>query len=180
MRPLTTEESKLVFEKLHKYIGANTKYLFDRTDEVWVLRLHNKRVCYLPQRIAKMCHSIARDSLVAAGICIGRFTHHGRFHLVITALDLLAQFALFKVWVKPNQENSFVYGNDLTRPGLGRITENTPKFVGAVVYNMADLPLGFGVTAHSTASCRTLVGSERVLFHEADVGEYLRSEDRVA
>eukprot|EP01013_Petalomonas_cantuscygni_P038691 TRINITY_DN69905_c0_g1_i1.p2 TRINITY_DN69905_c0_g1~~TRINITY_DN69905_c0_g1_i1.p2 ORF type:complete len:181 (-),score=17.31 TRINITY_DN69905_c0_g1_i1:133-675(-) len=179
MRQLTVDESKQVFEKLAKYIGANTKYLLDRKDEPWVFRLHERRVWYMSKRMAGMCHTVARDCLVGAGICIGRFTHHGQFRVTIGALDILAQFCLYKVWVKPNQENAFLFGDNITRPGLGRITENTPQHVGAVVFNMADVPLGFGTTAQSTASCRTLIGSETVLFHEADVGEYLRKEDRV-
>lgn len=40
---------------------------------------------------------VARDKLVALGTCIGKFTHSGKFRLTIGALDLLAQFAKYKV-----------------------------------------------------------------------------------
>lgn len=36
---------------------------------------------------------------------------------------------------------------------------------------------GFGVTAKSTSDCRKMEPSGVVVFHQSDVGEYLRSED---
>lgn len=40
---------------------------------------------------------MARDKLVSLGTCIGKFTHSGKFHLTIGALDILAQHAKYKV-----------------------------------------------------------------------------------
>lgn len=34
---------------------------------------------------------------MALGTCIGKFTHSGKFHLTIGALDILAQYAKYKV-----------------------------------------------------------------------------------
>lgn len=34
---------------------------------------------------------------MALGACIGKFTHSGKFRLTIGALDLLAQYAKYKV-----------------------------------------------------------------------------------
>ena len=82
-----------------------------------------------------------------------------------------------KVWVKPSAEMSFLYGNHVLKSGLGRITEATPSYTGVVVYSMADVPLGFGVAAKSTAECRALDPGGVVVFHQGDVGEYLRAED---
>lgn len=73
----------------------------------------------------------------------------------------------------------FLYGNHVLKSGLGRITENTPAYTGVVVYSMADVPLGFGVTAKSTAECRAMDPSGVVAFHQADCGEYLRAEDEL-
>ncbi|PKK23864.1 NIP7, nucleolar pre-rRNA processing protein [Columba livia] len=83
----------------------------------------------------------------------------------------------FKVWVKPGSEQSFLYGNHVLKSGLGRITENTAQYQGVVVYSMADVPLGFGVAAKSTQECRKVDPMAIVVFHQADVGEYVRSED---
>ena len=81
--------------------------------------------------------------------------------------------------MKPNQEQAFLYGNNVTRAGLGRITEGTMKHQGVVVLNMADVPLGFGVTARSTLECRKLENVQITLFHESDVGEYVRREEQL-
>lgn len=72
---------------------------------------------------------------------------------------------------------SFLYGNHILKSGLAKITENTPSNAGVVVFSLSDVPLGFGVAAKSTADCRTADPGTIVTLHQADVGEYLRSED---
>lgn len=72
---------------------------------------------------------------------------------------------------------SFLYNNHVLKSGLGRITEGTAKYQGVVVMSMSDVPIGFGVTAHSTQECRKLDPAAIVAFNQADVGEYLRQED---
>ena len=47
-----------------------------------------------------------------------------------------------KIWVKPSSEMSYLYGKHILKAGLGRITENTPKYQGVVVFSMNDVPLG--------------------------------------
>ena len=44
---------------------------------------------------------VARESLIALGVCIGKFTHSSKFILTVGALDLLAQHAKFKVRGRP-------------------------------------------------------------------------------
>ena len=82
-----------------------------------------------------------------------------------------------QVWLKPSSEMSFLYGNHVLKSGLGRITDNTPAYAGVVVCSMSDVPLGFATTAKSTLDCRKLDPSGIVAFHQADTGEYLRSEE---
>ena len=77
-----------------------------------------------------------------------------------------------QIWVKPTAEMQYMYGNHVMKSGLGRITENTPAYTGVVIYSMSDIPLGFGVTAKSTADCRKMDPSGIVVFHQADVGKY--------
>jgi 60S ribosome subunit biogenesis protein NIP7 len=84
---------------------------------------------------------------------------------------------LAQVWLKPSAEMSFLYGNHVLKAGLGRITENTPAHQGVVVLAMSDTPLGFGTTAFSTQECRKLAPDAIVVYHQADVGEYLRAEE---
>jgi 60S ribosome subunit biogenesis protein NIP7 len=44
---------------------------------------------------------------------------------------------------------------------------------------MSDVPLGFGVTAYSTKECRKVEATAVISFHQADIGEYLRSEEEL-
>jgi len=122
----------------------------------------------------KAATSISRDNLLHVGTCLGKFTKSGKFRLHITALEYLAQYAKYKVWVKPSEEMSFLYGNNVTKQGLARITESTPQYAGVVVFSMSDIPLGFGVASQSTEHCQTLDPMGNVVLHQADIGEYLR------
>ncbi|XP_065183319.1 60S ribosome subunit biogenesis protein NIP7 homolog [Sycon ciliatum] len=177
MRPLTDDEASKVFEKLGKYIGDNIQMLLERADGAYCFRLHKDRVYYLSESCVRHSINIARSNLVSAGSCFGKFTKSGTFRLQITALDHVAQYAKFKIWLKPGAEQSFLYGNHVLKSGLGRITDNTPQYQGIIVYSMSDTPLGFGVAAKSTQECRRADPGTIVAFHQADIGEYLRSED---
>ena len=138
------------------------------------------------------------------GTCFGKFSKSGKFKLHITALDYVAQYAKYKVrlyilrlnmaltlhssqiWIKPNGEMPFLYGNHVVKAHLGRITEDTPEHQGVVVFSMNDIPLvcilpssfagvsltifqGFGVTARSTVDTRKLDPTAIIVFHQAYV-----------
>ncbi|KAI9445260.1 secretory pathway protein Sec39-domain-containing protein [Lactarius indigo] len=115
----------------------------------------------------KLGISVARPNLVSLGTCLGKFSKSGKFKLYITSLDYLAQYAKYKVWIKPNGEMPFLYGNHILKAHLGRITEDTPEHQGVVVYSMNDVPLGFGVTSRSTVDTRKLDPTAIVVFHQA-------------
>jgi len=116
----------MVFEKLYKFIGRNIKALVDRPDDPHCFRLHRQRVYYVREALMRRATCVARDKLVSLGLCVGRLTHSGKFRLTIGALDLLAQHAKYKVWVKPAAEMQFLYGSHLLKGGLGRISEAVP------------------------------------------------------
>ncbi|KAF9229149.1 cytosolic large ribosomal subunit protein [Gyrodon lividus] len=177
MRPLTEEESKAVFTKLANYIGKNLIHLIDRKDEPYCFRLHKDKVYYVSESSMRLSISVGRPNLVSLGTCFGKFSKTGKFKLHITALDHIAQYAKYKVWIKPNGEMPFLYGNHVLKAHLGRITEDTPEHQGVVVFSMNDVPLGFGVTARSTVDTRKLDPTAIIVFHQADVGEYLRDEE---
>mmetsp|Transcript_16831 Transcript_16831/g.18756 ORF Transcript_16831/g.18756 Transcript_16831/m.18756 type:complete len:181 (-) Transcript_16831:277-819(-) len=177
MRPLTDEEAKVVFEKLAKYIGRNIKLLVDRHDEPYCFRLHKERVYYVSEALMRRATSVQSKQLVAMGTCVGKFTHSHKFRMQVSFLDFLAQYAQYKVWLKPSAELSFLYGNNVVKQGLGRITENTPQHQGVLVLSMQSVPIGFGVTAYSTDECRAVDATSVVVYHQSDVGEFLRSEE---
>lgn len=125
-----------------------------------------------------MAENIKEDQIVTVGTCFGKFSKSGnKFKLHITALTYLAPYAQYKIWVKASFEQQYLYGNHVPKSGLGRITENTPRYQGVIVYSMNDLPLGFGVAGRSTAECKSADPLTTVCFHQADIGEYIRSED---
>eukprot|EP00003_Mantamonas_plastica_P014400 TRINITY_DN2500_c0_g1_i1.p1 TRINITY_DN2500_c0_g1~~TRINITY_DN2500_c0_g1_i1.p1 ORF type:complete len:130 (+),score=32.99 TRINITY_DN2500_c0_g1_i1:450-839(+) len=125
----------------------------------------------------KLAASAAHKKLISLGTCFGKFTKSGQFRMHITCLDYIAQYAQYKVWVKPSAELSYLYGNHVLKGGLGRITDNTPANQGVVVYSMNDIPLGFGMTVKSTQECRKLEAIGTVAINQADIGLYLRQED---
>ena len=83
------------------------------------------------------------------------------------------------MWVKPAGEQTFLYGNHILKGHLARITENTPQNIGVVVLSLNDVPLGFGTCMKSTLQCKDLDPTQVVVINQADVGEYLRSEDEL-
>lgn len=98
MRPLTEEETKVVFEKLSNYIGKNLVHLIDRPDsDAHCFRLHRDRVYYLPLKMMHLATSVGRQNLIAMGTCLGKFSKSGKFKLGVTSLDWLSKYAKYKV-----------------------------------------------------------------------------------
>ena len=157
MRPLTDDETKQVFSKLEKFIGTEgIAHLIDRKDVPHVFRLHKSRVYYLSEVQVREITNFSRDRLISTGICVGKMTHSNKFRLTIHFLEVLAQFAKHKVWLKPSAEMSFLYGNHVTKVGLAKVTEGIPQYSGVVVYSESQIPLGFGTAAQPTDALQSL------------------------
>ncbi|ELP95280.1 hypothetical protein EIN_430860 [Entamoeba invadens IP1] len=177
MRPLTDEETKTFFEKLAKYIGRNIKQLISNKEDEYCFRLQKDRVYYVRLDVANKASPFARDSIISLGTCFGKFTKSGQFRLHITALKYLAEYCPNKVWVKPEAEMSFMYGNHLVKSGVSKITEGMAKNVGCVMFNENEIPIGFGTTAISGIEFARIGLTSMVCFNQGDIGEYLREED---
>ncbi|KAI1731620.1 60S ribosome subunit biogenesis protein NIP7 like protein [Ditylenchus destructor] len=177
MRPLTDEETQKLFTKLAKYIGDNVRLLLEREDGTYCFRFHRERIYYSNEKLMKQAATISRKELLSFGTCLGKFTKSGSFYLHITALDYLAPYAKWRVWLKPNAEQQFLYGNNIVKSGVGRMTDGIEAKSGVVVYNMADMPLGFGVASKGTTECRRADPTMLVVLHQGDLGEYIRHED---
>lgn len=160
-----------------KFVGKNVGKILQHPREPHCFRIQKDRIYYVSETVMKYATTIARKNLLALGTCFAKITHSGRIHLQITCLDFLAQHAEHKVWLKSNAEMSFLYGNNVAKVGLARITDAAPQYAGVIVYNLQDLPLGFGVLAHPTEKCKDLDPTANVVLHQADIGEYLRNED---
>ncbi|KAK4531559.1 hypothetical protein CCYA_CCYA08G2416 [Cyanidiococcus yangmingshanensis] len=176
MRPLTEDQTRLVFEKLAGYLGNNIKLLVDRPDDEYCFRLHKSRVFYGPVRLVRQATRVSKDALVCFGVCVGKFTHSGKFRVEITFLDYLGNYALAKVWLKKSSEMSFLYGNHVVKGGVARLTEGVAQRQAVVVYNEDDIPMGFGVMARSAVECGAAGPEDLVVLNQADLGLYLREE----
>ncbi|OKL57899.1 60S ribosome subunit biogenesis protein NIP7 [Talaromyces atroroseus] len=179
MRALTEEETKIVFQKLANYTGRSLNQLIQPPDdnERYVFRVQGSRVYYVRLSVANLATSVARDNLLSLGICLGKFTKTMKFRLHITALDLIAPLARYKVWIKPNGVQPFLYGGNIVKAHILRWSEDCPEHSGCVVFSQDDTPLGFGISARSTAEARKLEPTAISVFNQADVGLYLREED---
>ncbi|XP_004837582.1 60S ribosome subunit biogenesis protein NIP7 homolog isoform X2 [Heterocephalus glaber] len=105
MCPLTEEETRVMFEKITKYIWENLQLLVDRPIGTYYFRLHNDRVCYVSEKMLKLAANISGDKLVSLGTCFGKFTKTHKFRLHIMALDHLAPYVKgFGVAVKSTQD----------------------------------------------------------------------------
>ena len=85
--------------------------------------------------------------------------------MYITALNYISKLAIHKIWVKPSGEMSYLYGNHVIKGHLARMTENIPQYTGVVVFNLNDMPLGFGITAKSTLGCKGIEPMSTVVFN---------------
>ena len=149
MRALTETETKVLFNKLANYTGRSLSHLVtdtisaggNKSPDRHVFRIQNARVYYVRESIANLATSVARKNLLSLGTCLGKFTKSGKFMLHITALDVIAPHARYKVWVKPNGEMPFLYGGNIVKAHVGRWSEDCPEHQGVVVLSMNDTPL---------------------------------------
>jgi len=177
MRPLTDDELVLVLEKMKKYMGAKIKYLIDTEDKIYVFRLHKNRVYYCDEELLKVASHFERKKIISVGTCVGKFTKSGKFRILITGLDYFSKYAKNKIWLKPNGEQSFLYGNHILKSQVARVTENTEQYSGLIVCNLNDVPLGIATSSKSSIQIKDLDPTAIVGFNQGDVGEYLRVED---
>ena len=61
---------------------------------------------------------------------------------------------------------------------IARISENALKYEGVIVYNMDNVPLGFGVLAKSADEMKNSDPTAIYVYNQADIGEYLRVESQ--
>ena len=161
MRPLTDTETQTLFTKLANYTGRSLNNLLtdsitttdttskpsskssssSTTEDRHVFRISASRVYYVRESLANLATSVARDNLLSLGTCLGKFTKTGKFRLHVTALDVLAPHARYKIWVKQNGEMPFLYGGHVVKAHVGRWSEECPEHSGVVVLSMNDTPL---------------------------------------
>ncbi|CDM31258.1 60S ribosome subunit biogenesis protein NIP7 [Penicillium roqueforti FM164] len=171
MRSLTEEETRTLFTKLASYTGRSLNSLITPAEDgsMSVFRLQGSRVYYVNKEIANLSISFPRDQLLSMGTMIGKYTK--------ATLDLLAQHARYKVWIKANGVMPLLYGGSVLKAHVARFSEDVAENQGIVILDSNDVPLGFGVTARSSAQIAKLDPTSIAIHRQADAGEYLREED---
>ncbi|KAJ5178448.1 uncharacterized protein N7500_001147 [Penicillium coprophilum] len=179
MRSLTEEETRTIFTKLAAYTGRSLNALITPAEDGTqsVFRLQGSRVYYMRKDLANLSVSFPRDALLSCGTLIGKMTKTGKFRINLTALDLLAQHARYKVWIKANGVMPLLYGGSVLKAHVARFSEDCPENAGVIILDSNDVPLGFGVTARSSAQIAKLDPTSIAVHRQADSGEYLREED---
>ncbi|XP_069453622.1 60S ribosome subunit biogenesis protein NIP7 homolog [Ovis canadensis] len=106
IRPLTEEETHVMFEKTAKFISENLQLLVNRSYSTYCFRLHNDRTVYcVNEMILKLVVGVSGDKFVLLGRYFGKFPKTHKFQLDITALDYLAPYAkAFGVAAKSTQD----------------------------------------------------------------------------
>ncbi len=58
------QETKAVFEKLHKFLGKNLKNLVEPKDEDYVFRLHKNRIYYVRESLLRRATNVSSNKLL--------------------------------------------------------------------------------------------------------------------
>ena len=66
----TAQETKAVFEKLHKFLGKGIRHLVERSDEDYVLRLNRNRVYYVRESLMRRATNVRRPCLAGPGCAV--------------------------------------------------------------------------------------------------------------
>lgn len=76
---LWVQETTVVFQKLHSFIGKSIKHLVERPDESYVFRLHHNKVLYVRASIMKRATNV-RPSCKLARLPAGAHSEPLRRH----------------------------------------------------------------------------------------------------
>ena len=92
----SAQETKAVFEKLHKFIGKNLKNLVERSDEDHVFRLHKNRIYYIRESLLKRATNV-RPIPFAAFFCLYRCkcTSHIRPSNLLANVVKMVHFVIY-------------------------------------------------------------------------------------
>ncbi|VDP35282.1 unnamed protein product, partial [Soboliphyme baturini] len=133
----------MVWARIANAIGDNIRQLIDRKDGLYCFRLQKDRCESLSyvEDLMKLAAVIGRDNLRSFGTCLGKFTKGKKFYLHVTALVYLAPYAKYKLWLKPNAEQQFLYGHHVLKSGIARMADDCPRNIGALVFSLNDIPL---------------------------------------
>lgn len=79
---------------------------------------------HFSESIMKRATNVSRENLSSLGVCAGKFTKAGKFRLQITALEMIAPLAKYKVWLKAQGEMPWLYGNHVVKGRRGYVRDD--------------------------------------------------------
>jgi ribosome biogenesis protein Nip4 len=75
LRIFCLQETKMVFEKLYKFIGKDIKSMIERPDGRFCLRLHKNRVYYVSEALMKKATNVSSSGYSVARAIFMRHMH---------------------------------------------------------------------------------------------------------
>merc|ERR1712224_595947 len=100
-------QNKNVYEKFFQFVGENVHNIDQNDEKLFFFRIKNEHVYLVRDDLIRYSSSLPRVNLISYGTCVGKFSHSGRFHLTIGALDMISQHSLNKVWLHRGSELKF-------------------------------------------------------------------------
>lgn len=175
MRKITETEQKKITSKLSKIFDiSNSSFLKEKN-----LYYHNKNIFIIPPNIYKNISTFPKNKIKFCGKHLGKFTRSENFYLKISCLNLLKDFINKKIWIKYSAENNFLYGNNVLKSHVFKVSENINKNEIVFLFNQNDLLLGFGITTRNYCDFEKADHNSTYVIRQCDKGEFLRDEQRI-
>ncbi|KAF7703920.1 60S ribosome subunit biogenesis protein nip7 [Cucumispora dikerogammari] len=176
MREINQTEQSKIFKKLTSFIGtSNINTLFTENKDT-KLMLHNKNIYLLKTAMLKHLSCVPNESLHHAGLLIGKLTKTNNFFLHVSSLSYLSKYCLNKVWIKKSAEMNVLYGNNIIKSHIFKISDQLEVNAFVVIFNSEDVILGFGVTTRDSKGIDGMEGGSVAIINQSDNGVYLRDE----
>eukprot|EP00477_Mikrocytos_mackini_P001358 GAHX01001456.1.p1 GENE.GAHX01001456.1~~GAHX01001456.1.p1 ORF type:complete len:203 (-),score=43.82 GAHX01001456.1:49-657(-) len=200
MRKITKEELENLRKKLKTYFGPVTDQKLDV--ENYDYMVIKTRLYRIRKNIMKKFCSLPSNCIMGMGELIGKLTKTKRTMFYITALDFLED-SPNKVELNYEKEKAFLYGNNLHKGNVNRISESIENNSGCVVYkaqkggkktkkgsvmdkeevptkDFGNFSIGFGASNVDSYKFKTMVDNTKlVMYRNGDIGEFLRSESEM-
>lgn len=107
------------------------------------------------------------------GIYIARYFRN-HYELSLESLKLVAPYTDKKIWINENGEKFFIYGRDIFKNSIAKISPNVKTNEKIIVLNLKNEPLGIGILKIPPKNFEKISDKKVVLENVADVGWYIR------
>lgn len=173
MRIINSTEQIKIFKKLASFIGDHNITSFLNNRKVY---LHNQSIYLINKNILKCISTIPKNEILHMGLMLGKLTKTQNFYLHVSSLNSLSKYCLNKVWIKKSAEMNVLYGNNIQKAHIFKISDELLVNSSVIIYNQDDIILGFGITSKDSNGIDRMTGSSIAIIIQSDNGIYLREE----